>query len=132
MGTDRKRVGDETASSSELAQDRTNLAEDRTLLAHERSFASWVRTGMAGVGIGIAFNALFKTLEPAWIPKAIATVFLLIAVFIFLSAERRARRAINRLAAHRIAMLAPVQLRLIAWVLASTTVALGAAIWKLA
>ncbi|RYF18599.1 MAG: DUF202 domain-containing protein, partial [Oxalobacteraceae bacterium] len=43
---------------TELAQDRTDFAEDRTVLAHERSFASWMRTGMASVGIGLGFNAL--------------------------------------------------------------------------
>ncbi len=81
-------------SRAELAQDRTDLAEDRTLLAHERSFAGWTRTGMAAVGIGLGFNALFQMLEPSWVPKAIATIFLFIAVFIFISAERRAARAI--------------------------------------
>ena len=59
-----------------LARERTDLAEDRTVLAHERSFAGWVRTGMAAVGIGLGFNALFQALEPTWVPKAIATAFL--------------------------------------------------------
>lgn len=116
----------------ELAQDRTDLAEDRTLLAHERSFAGWVRTGMAAVGIGVGFNALFQTLEPAWVPKAIASIFLAIACFIFLSAERRACRAISRLEAHKVTALAPVRLRLLTWILAAATVALGIAIWVLA
>lgn len=119
-------------SRAKLAQDRTDLAEDRTLLAHERSFAGWTRTGMAAVGIGLGFNALFQMLEPSWVPKAIATIFLFIAVFIFISAERRAARAIGRLEAHRIATLAPVRLRLLTWALASATVALGASIWILA
>ena len=116
-------------SRGKLAEDRTDLAEDRTLLAHERSFAGWVRTGMAAVGIGIGFNALFQTLQPSWVPKAIASAFLLIAGFIFLSAERRASRAIRRLEAHRIAALGPVKLRLMTWVLTAATMALGVAIW---
>lgn len=126
--------GDQARSPSrgELAQDRTDLAEDRTLLAHERSFAGWVRTGMAAVGIGLGFNALFRTLEPAWVPKAIASIFLLIAGFIFLSAERRASRALSRLEAHRVAGLAPMKLRLMAWTLAAASFGLGAAIWALA
>ena len=36
-----------------LAQDRTDLAEDRTVLAQERSFASWLRTGLGSVGVGL-------------------------------------------------------------------------------
>lgn len=131
-GDDRREPDEEIPSRADLAQDRTDLAEDRTLLAHERSFAGWVRTGMAAVGIGVGFNALFQTLEPSWVPKAIATIFLMIAVFVFLSAERRACRAISRLEAHRIAALAPVRLRLMTWALASATVALGVAIWVLA
>ena len=120
-----------TPSRGELARDRTDLAEDRTLLAHERSFAGWVRTGMAAVGIGLGFNALFQTLELAWVPKAIASIFLVIAGFIFLSAERRANRAIGELQAHRIAELAPIRLRLLTWILTAATFALGVAIWVL-
>lgn len=111
------------------ADDRTDLAEDRTLLAHERSFAGWMRTGMAAVGVGLGFKALFQTMEPAWAPKTIASIFLLLAAFIFISAERRARRAIERLEAHRVAALAPVRLRLMAWALTSATLALGVTIW---
>ena len=125
-------AGRDDPSRGELAQDRTDLAEDRTLLAHERSFAGWVRTGMAAVGIGLGFNALFQTLQPTWVPKAIASSFLLIAGFIFISAEQRARRAISRLEAHRIAALAPMRLRLMTWVLTIATAALGVAIWTFA
>lgn len=126
--------GDEADGTprDDLAKDRTDLAEDRTLLAHERSFAGWVRTGMAAVGIGLGFNALFQTLEPDWVPKAIATIFLVIAGFIFISAERRACHAIARLEAHNVAALAPVRLRLMTWVLTAATIALGVAIWALA
>jgi len=85
----RRRISE--PDQKELAASRTDLAEDRTLLAHERSFAGWIRTGMAAVGIGLGFNALFDALKPAWIPKAIATAFLLIAIFIFVSSERRTR-----------------------------------------
>ncbi|MCC2980973.1 MULTISPECIES: YidH family protein [unclassified Sphingomonas] len=114
---------------TDLAEDRTHLAEDRTVLAHERSFAGWVRTGMASVGIGLGFHALFRAIDPPWIPKAIATAFLLIAVAIFLSAERRACAIMNRLEAHRIAALRPVRLRLLAWTLSGATLALVVVIW---
>lgn len=118
-------------NSDQLAADRTNLAEDRTVLAHERSFASWLRTGLASIAVAIGFNALFKTLEPAWVAKAIATAFLLIAVAIFISAQRRAASVISRLEVHEIEALKPVRARLISWALAAATVALGAAMWLL-
>lgn len=116
----------------ELAKDRTDLAEDRTVLAHERSFAGWVRTGLAAVGIGVGFNALFDSLNPTWVPKGIATAFLLIAVFIFLSAERRACRILSNLDPHNVAVVKPMRIRLLSWALAAATVALGVALWSLA
>ena len=116
---------------TDLASDRTNLAEDRTVLAHERSFAGWVRTGMAGVGIGLAFNALFRSLEPTWVPKMIATSFLMLSIFIFISAQQRACHALGRLESHRIAELKPIGIRLIAWLLSLATMALIAALWLL-
>lgn len=118
-------------AKTELAQDRTDLAEDRTVLAHERSFASWMRTGMASVGIGLGFNALFPALNPTWVAKAIATLFLLIAVLIFLSAERRARTILDRVEAHQIAAIRPIRIRLLAWAFAVATLALTGALWWL-
>ncbi|MDM7956086.1 DUF202 domain-containing protein [Blastomonas sp.] len=120
-----------TDDRTELAQDRTDYAEDRTILAHERSFAGWVRTGMAAVGIALGFHALFRTLNPDWIPKSIASAFLLVAIYIFLSAERRARRIVDRLDAHQVSALKPMRIRLLAWLLTLTTIALMVAMWAL-
>jgi putative membrane protein len=115
----------------ELAETRTSFAEDRTILAHERSFAGWMRTGMAAVGIGIGFNALFEALDPAWVPKGIASAFLLIAIFIFVSAERRASVIMARLQSHEIKALRPMNMRLLTGALVIATFALGIAIWTL-
>lgn len=117
---------------TDLAENRTELAEGRTVLAHERSFAGWVRTGMAAVGIGLGFNALFRTMEPTWIPKIIATGFLLVAIYIFVSAERRARSIIGTLESHKIKVLKPMRIRLLAWALVGVTAALTAALWIVA
>lgn len=116
----------------QLAEDRTDLAEDRTVLANERTFAGWLRTGLAAIGIGLGFNALFTRLEPPWVPKAIATVFLAIAIFIFVAAERRACAVLGRLATHQVKSLRRVNLRLITWALSLATLALIAGIWLLA
>ncbi|WP_263588703.1 DUF202 domain-containing protein [Sphingopyxis sp. GC21] len=114
---------------TDLAQNRTELAEDRTVLAHERSFAGWVRTGMAAVGLGLGFNALFRTMEPSWMPKAIATSFLLAAIYVFVSAERRARTIIAKLEPHNVTVLRPMRIRLLAWALTAASAALVAALW---
>ena len=116
----------------QLAEDRTDLAEDRTVLANERTFAGWLRTGFAALGIGLGFNVLFKTIEPVWVPKAIATVFLLIGIFIFIAAERHACRVLDRLTTHSVTKFRRVNLRLITWATVAATLALIAGIWMLA
>ena len=108
---------------------RVELAEDRTLLANERTFAGWLRTGLAAVGIGVGFHALFQRMEPAWVPRAIATLFLLVALAVVVAAERRARAVMERLDAHVVVGARRMNLRLITMAMAAGTVALIAAIW---
>lgn len=120
-----------TEGRKELAEDRTDFAEDRTILAHERSFAGWIRTGMAAVGIGLGFNALFGSLHPTWVPKSIATAFLVAAAYIFISSKRRARRMIDRLDSHVVSTLQPSRIRLLSWFLTVLSLALALAIWLL-
>ena len=125
-------MGSDSSTRDEAAEERTDLAEGRTILANERTFAGWMRTGLAAVAIGIGFNALFQTLDPTWVPKAIATVFLLIAIFVVIAAERRACAVMRRLQPHEIKTFQMVNLRLISWSMAAATAALIAAIWLLA
>jgi putative membrane protein len=116
---------------TELADTRTALAEDRTLLANERTFAGWARTSFAAVGIALGFNALFKTLEPEWLPKAISTVFLLIAIFVIVVAERRAASVKDRLTSHEVKTFKAINLRLITIAIVVGAVALIGSIWAL-
>jgi putative membrane protein len=109
----------------------TRLAEERTRLANERTFAAWLRTGLAAVAVGLGFHALFEKVQPDWVPKGIATAFLLIAIFILYSAERGARRVRNKLHADIGDDLAPVDLRVIAYAAIAATMALIAAMWLL-
>lgn len=108
---------------------RTELAEDRTILANERTFAGWLRTGLAAIGIGLAFHVLFGRVEPPWLPRAIATVFLMSAIVVILLAERRAAAVVNRLDSHVVVNARVVNIRLISWMIVVATVALVAAIW---
>lgn len=112
-----------------LAENRTDLAEDRTLLANERTFAGWLRTGFASIGVGLGFHVLFKMIEPVWVPKAIGTAFLLIGIFIFIAAERRAAAVNSRLNAHEIKTFKKMNLQLITIVVVLATIGLIAAIW---
>jgi putative membrane protein len=118
-------------SKRELARERTDFAEDRTVLANERTFAGWLRTGYAGIGIGLAFNALFGRVDPGWIAKLIATVFLLIAIMIFIGAESRSAAVLDRLHAHKVRSEKINNMRMITIASIAATVALIAAIWLL-
>lgn len=113
------------------SEHRTDLAEDRTILANERTFASWFRTGFAAVGIGLGFQALFVRMEPSWVPRLIATLFLLLGVFLFVSAERRACQVIHRLKAHEVPGIKNSRLRLMTIVSTAGVLALIAAMWLL-
>jgi putative membrane protein len=112
-----------------LARKRTDFAEDRTVLANERTFASWLRTGFAGIGIGLGFHALFGRIEPLWLPRVVATAFLIIAIIIFAAAERRATVVIRRLHTHEVETVKIGVVRLIIFVTVAATLALIAAIW---
>ncbi|MEO8455986.1 MAG: DUF202 domain-containing protein [Sphingomicrobium sp.] len=118
-------------NKGELARERTDFAEDRTVLANERTFAGWLRTGYAGIGIGLAFNALFGRVEPGWIAKLIATGFLLIAVMIFIGAERRSCAVFSRLETHKVQSVKLTSIRILAYASIAATLALIAAIWLL-
>ena len=112
-----------------LAEDRTDLAEDRTILANERTFAGWMRTGVAAVAVGLGFQALVNRMEPPWVPKLIASAFMVIGAIIFVAAERRACSIIRRLNAHRVETVRVRNLRLVTAATIVTVAALIAALW---
>ncbi|HEY0446401.1 MAG TPA: DUF202 domain-containing protein [Allosphingosinicella sp.] len=119
------------SGGSERQESRNDLAEDRTVLANERTFAGWMRTGFAAVGIGLGFNVLFKMLQPPWVPKAIATAFLLTGIYIFIVAEQRACRVMKRFDERKVAEMRPMNLRVVTLVTVAATLALIAGIWML-
>ena len=119
------------ADKEELASERTNYAEDRTVLANERTFASWYRTGFAAIGIGLGFNALFNRLEPEWVPKAIATAFVVIGILVFIAAERRACAVLARLHVHQVKTVGIGNLRFFTLAATAAALALIAAMWLL-
>ena len=111
---------------------RTDLAEDRTILANERTFAGWMRTSLACVAIGVVFPELFHRMEPQWVPRAIATGFLLLAILVIILAERRAAAVMERLSAHVIVTARPMNMRLFAAAISLGSLALIVAIWVFA
>lgn len=114
-----------------FSKERTDLSEDRTILSNERLFASWFRTGFASVGLGLGFQALFLRMQPEWVPRTIATAFLLLGIFLFVTAERRACDILKHLSAHHVHAVKTARLRFMAAFACAATVALIAAIWLL-
>ena len=121
----------ENDSRAKLADQRTDLAEDRTMLANERTFAGWMRTGLAAVGIGVGFNALFDEMEPVWLPKAIATCFILAGLAIFYLAERNSCAVLERLDAHAVRPVRRMNLRLVAGIVSLGSIVLMIGLWFL-
>lgn len=115
---------EETSTAS-----RTELAEDRTILANERTFAGWLRTSLASIAIGVGFHALFQKMSPAWVPRMIATFFLLLAIAIVVLAERRAAAVMQRLKSHVVIKAKAMNLRLLSTCVATGSAALILAIW---
>ena len=108
-----------------------DLAEDRTLLASERTFAGWVRTSLGCIAVGVGFHALFSSIHPVWVPKAIASLFLLIAVVIVWLAARRATSVLARLTPHTVAGARKVNLELIASAVSLGAMLLALTVWLL-
>ncbi|HEY9091841.1 YidH family protein [Parasphingorhabdus sp.] len=125
---DGEELADERTS---LADDRTEFAEDRTVMANERTFAGWMRTGLTSVGIGLGFNALFSTMEPNWLPKAIATAFITLGIYIFYEAQKNGCAVFKRLDAHDAEPLQGMNLRLIAAIMGIASFALIIGIWMM-
>lgn len=117
--------------STKMAEDRTDWAEDRTIMALERTFAGWMRTAFAAIAIGIGFRALFGEFEPPWLAKAIATMFISLAIVFAIGAERRACRAFDRLTSHAVDAPKLPNIKWIAYSISAGAALLIAALWVL-
>ncbi|MBF9043231.1 DUF202 domain-containing protein [Rhodobacterales bacterium HKCCE4037] len=116
---------------TDWAEDRTNWAEDRTILANERTFAGWMRTGMASVAIAIGLKAVFGEFEPTWAAKALASVFIAIACYIFYTARQQASATLDRMNEHQ-AKAKPVRsMTLTAIFLSIGSIFVGVVLWCL-
>lgn len=123
------RNGDNSGSTNALAEDRTDWAEDRTLLANERTFASWMRTGLTSAALGLGFHAVFKAVDPTWLARSVATLFVITALIIYALAYQKARRVGQRMNCHSVEPLSQRSLLAIALILSAATTALGLVLW---
>lgn len=117
--------------TQDLAADRTDWAADRTLLANERTFAGWMRTGMASIAIALALRALFGEIDPTWLAKSAATLFIVIAVFIFWSARERSCMTYARFTENDVSAQGAGRMTFMAVLLSAGAIATGVILWLL-
>lgn len=116
---------------TEKARTRTDWAEDRTVMANERTYNSWMGLGLGAVGVAVALKAVFGEFEPTWAAKLAASLFLLIAIVIYWSAQHRARKVLDRLSNHSAEPLDTKNFRRLTVLLTIATLATGAILWAL-
>ena len=73
---------DTTATTQELAQQRTDWALERTRLSNERTLIAWLRTGLALLGFGAIVPRLLDGIEAQWLVNLLAVLFVLIGTVI--------------------------------------------------
>ena len=100
---------------NDLAESRTDWAEDRTILANERTFAGWMRTGMACVGVA----------------KAVASVFIIAALYVYWAAQASAAKTQKRLSDHHANAQPNSRMKILAAILAVASTGVGAILWML-
>ena len=98
-------------------------------MAVERTMASWTSASFAAIGVGLGLHALFGRVEPAWMPRVVATLFMTLGIIMIISAERRMCRAIARLSAHQVQPPTRQGLRLAAYGVAAAALILIGAVW---
>ncbi len=116
-------------SENKLAEDRTDWAEDRTLLANERTFSSWVGAGLGCLGLAAGLQAVFGAIEPTWIAKAAASLFVIIAIYVFQNALFNSRRAKKRMESHVSEPVSDSNLAWIAHLLSAGSLCVGLVLW---
>jgi putative membrane protein len=119
------------SDKNDLAEDRTDWAEDRTILANERTFAGWMRTGMAAVAVAIGLRAVFREFEPTWVAKAVSSVFIAAALYVYWAAQASAADTQKRLSDHHANAQPNGRLKILAIILALASAGVGVILWML-
>lgn len=109
----------------------TELSEDRTLLSNERTFSSWMGTGLACVGVAIGLHAVFGAIDPTWLAKLVASIFLFTALAIYWAAVRQACKTYTRLRNTDVEVQGANMFKRIAFLMSAATLGVGVILWLL-
>lgn len=112
-----------------MARERTDWAEYRTVLVHERMFAGRTRTGLISIGMGLTVLTVLRAMEPSWVPKAVASAFIFLALLIFYGAWRKSCQAIERLSAHSVEAVPRCRFSLIAAMMSFASLGVAMVVW---
>lgn len=118
-------------STEEKAEQRTKWAEDRTIMANERTFSSWMGTGLGAIGVAIGMKAVFGAFDPTWAAKAVASIFLAVAIYIFWAARQNACKTFERLHEREIEATPTKGYTRIATAMTIGAIGTGAILWSL-
>ena len=119
------------SDDTEQAKQRTRLAEDRTIMANERTFSSWMGTGLGAIGVAIGLKAVFGAFEPTWAAKAVATLFIIVAIAIFWSARRQACKTLARLSENDVVAAPTRSYTVLASIMTLAAVGTAIILWSL-
>lgn len=119
------------STKQDKARERTKWAEDRTAMANERTFSSWMGTGLGAIGVAIGMKAVFGAFDPTWAAKAVSSVFLLVVILLFWSAQRQACKTLARLHENDFEATTGRAFTIIASLMTLGAVATGAILWSL-
>ncbi|UWQ95380.1 DUF202 domain-containing protein [Rhodobacteraceae bacterium M385] len=122
---------DKEETANELAMERTDWAEDRTIMANERTFAGWMRTGMASVALALGMKAVFGDFEPVWAAKATASVFIVLACYIFFTARQQSCATQARMNDHAATPKSNASMTITAAILSIGAILTGVILWLL-
>ena len=101
------------------------------MLANERTFASWMRTGMACVGVALGLKAVFGATDHPIAAKIVAELFIVTAIIIFASAVRRGYLAQKRIDDHDTTAQSHIGMIVTAISLTTGAIAAGIILWLL-
>ena len=118
----------DTARDSER---RTRWAEDRTVLANERTFSAWMGTGLGAVGVAIGLKAVFGAIDPTWVAKLVASLFLGVAILVYWMARRQACKTLERLSENDAETMPTKSFTQLAIAMTIATLTAGGILWAL-
>lgn len=86
---------------------------------------------MASLAVAIGLKAVFGAFDPTWAAKALATIFVIAAVYIFWAAYDAATKTMDRLTDHHANAQPNKRMKILSVVFSCASVGVGGILWML-